>query len=250
MNKKDQPAFHLENVTINYDTVTVIDDISLAIEVGETFGLIGLNGVGKTTLLKTMLGLKFETKGSITVEGVKSKEAEKQNNLAYLPERFEPPHFLRGHEFLKFSLNMYGQPYNKADGIKEAEDLALDPSALERSIGTYSKGMRQKLGLLATLMTPCRNIILDEPMSGLDPKARLRVKSAITKAKTQERTIFLSSHILADMQEICDRVGVLHDKKIVFLGKPEELIKQTKSETLEKAFLEVIEGKNSVSKAA
>lgn len=250
MSKTDKAAFFIENVNVSYETTKVLEDITFSVGVGETFGLIGLNGTGKTTLLKTLLGLKFEDSGTIMIEGQGNKDPDTKKNLAYLPERFEPPYFLKGHEFLKFSLNFYGEPYEKQSGIDEAEHLALDPSALDRSIHTYSKGMRQKLGLLATILTPCHNIILDEPMSGLDPKARLRVKDAITKAKQKDRTIFLSSHILADMQEICDRVGVLHDKKVLFLGAPDELIKKTKAETLEKAFLEVIEGKKGVQKAA
>lgn len=250
MSKTDKTAFFIENVNVSYDTTPILKDISFSINVGETFGLIGLNGTGKTTLLKTLLGLKFEDSGTIMIEGQDNKNPEKKKNLAYLPERFEPPYFLKGHEFLKFSMNFYGQGYERQSGIEEAEHLALDPSALDRSIHTYSKGMRQKLGLLATILTPCHNIILDEPMSGLDPKARLRVKDAIAKAKEKDRTIFLSSHILADMQEICDRVGVLHDKTMLFLGTPEELIKKTKAETLEKAFLGVIEGEKNVQKAA
>ncbi|MCB1840396.1 MAG: AAA family ATPase, partial [Alphaproteobacteria bacterium] len=118
---------------------------------------------------------------------------------------------------------------------------ALDPKALKRKMHTYSKGMRQKLGILGTLLTGCSLLILDEPMSGLDPRARALVKRMITEMKHKDRTIFLSSHILADMDEICDRVAVLHDAKVLYVGTPQDMKDQTKAQNLEQAFLDYVE---------
>src|SRR5690606_6663321 len=123
-------------------------------------------------------------------------------------------------EFLKFSLSLYQQPFDQDAIIRAADRLALGEEALRRRVQTYSKGMRQKLGLLGTILTNCPLLILDEPMSGLDPRARALVKEMIGEARAQGRTIFLSSHILADMDEICDRVAVLHDSEIRFTGTP------------------------------
>ncbi|MFK7839970.1 MAG: ABC transporter ATP-binding protein [Bdellovibrionales bacterium] len=236
------PTLEIKNVSVSYDTVNnVISDISLNTDAGEFFGLIGLNGAGKTTLIKAILGLRSQSEGEISIFGQECTHATSKQNLAFLPERFEPPWFLTGLEFLHFSLKLYGEKGSDELFYEYAEKLALDKNALKRRVQTYSKGMRQKLGLLGTVLTNCKLLILDEPMSGLDPRARTLVKDMLMNLKSEGRTIFLSSHILADMDEICDKVAVLHDGKIQFTGKPAELKKQTKSENLERAFLHFIE---------
>jgi len=236
------PTLNIQNVCVSYDSVNdVISDISIQTQPGEFFGLIGLNGAGKTTLIKSILGLRTQRAGEISIFDKSCTDAQSKQNLAYLPERFDPPWFLTGIEFLRFSLKLYGQRVDDAKFYEYAEKLALDKKALTRRVQTYSKGMRQKLGLLGTVMTNCKLLILDEPMSGLDPRARTLVKDMLMDVKKEGRTIFLSSHILADMDEICDNVAVLHDGKIQFTGKPAALKKQTKSNNLERAFLHFIE---------
>ena len=118
----------------------------------------------------------------------------------------------------------------------------MDRAALKRKVNTYSKGMRQKLGLMGTLLTDCDVMILDEPMSGLDPMARSKVKDMIGQVKHKDKMIFLSSHILADMDEICDRVAVLFNGRIQYVGTPQNLKKKTSTKNLEHAFLDFIEG--------
>ncbi len=233
----------IQNVTMGYGGTLVVHDIDLSVKKGEFFGLIGLNGSGKTTLIKSILGLKTNESGHVRVFGAECNNKESKEHLAFLPERFEPPWFLTGMEFLRFSLRLYNQPFDEEEVIKSAEDLALDPAALKKRVQTYSKGMRQKLGLLGTILTKCELMIFDEPMSGLDPLARTRVKDALTACKAHHQTIFLSSHILADMDEICDRVAVLHEGRIQFVGSPAELRKETGKENLERAFLDFIEKK-------
>jgi ABC-2 type transport system ATP-binding protein len=119
--------------------------------------------------------------------------------------------------------------------------LGLDPEALNRRVQTYSKGMRQKLGLMATMMTGCGLFILDEPMSGLDPRARAAVKDMLLETKKQGKTIFLSSHILADMDEICDRVAVLHQGRLLYTGTTSGLKDSGATDSLERAFLKCID---------
>ena len=228
---------------MGYGAAPVIVDINLDVRAGEFFGLIGLNGEGKTTLIKAILGLRRPEKGGVRLFGHDCEHLESKKNLAYLPERFEPPWFLSGMEFLRFSLSLYNRPFDEEQIIDAAEKLALDPAALKRRVQTYSKGMRQKLGLLGTILTGCGLLVLDEPMSGLDPKARALVKDMLATCKNNNQAVFLCSHILADMDEICDRVAVLHAGAVRFVGPPAELRKQAGVENLERAFLQFIEKK-------
>ena len=239
----DTDVLNIGAVRVAYGEKQVLDEVEFAVNAGETFGLIGLNGVGKTTLIKSVLGLRNVDSGSIAIKGYQPNDVKARVGFAYLPERFDPPPFLTGMEFIKFSLSLYKTPFNEEAAYKAAELLALDPQALKNRMHTYSKGMRQKVGLLATYLTGCELLILDEPMSGLDPKARALVKRMLVEARNEGRTVFLSSHILSDMNEICDRVAVLHATKIQYIGTPEGLRKQGKDENLEKAFLNLIDSK-------
>lgn len=234
-------SLSLEDVSVAYAGKIAIESINLSVNSGEIFGLMGLNGAGKTTMIKSILGLRDQDSGEIKINGKPKGDKEAKSQMSYLPEKFEPPWFLNGMEFLKFSLSLYGRTFSEDEMYAAAEKLALDKDALKRRVQTYSKGMRQKLGLMGTLFTDSPVIILDEPMSGLDPLARSGVKDMICNTKRADRTIFLSSHVLADMDEICDRVALLHEGAICFVGTPAELKKQTNKEYLEHAFLEFIE---------
>lgn len=231
----------IENVDIFYKKFQALDGVSFTVEPGETFGLIGLNGAGKTTLIKSILDLRDVDSGQIALDGSTEHTQQVREKLAYLPERFNPPSFLKGIEFLRFSLRLYNTSLSDDEFIKAAEQVALDPDFLFKSVNTYSKGMRQKLGLLGTILTGCKLLILDEPMSGLDPRARAFVKDMLQTVKGEGRTVFLSSHILSDMAEICDRVAVLHNKSIIFLGTPEDMMGKAGHKDLERAFLKLIE---------
>ena len=236
-----EPALTLQNADVHYGPFQVLKGISLSIGRGDTFGLIGLNGAGKTTMIKAILGLRDVSAGTILMNGRPTMEQSVKNDIAYLPERFNPPSFLKGIEFLRFSLKLYNKAMSDREFKDHAQRLALDPDVLYKSVNTYSKGMRQKLGLLATLMTGCPLMILDEPMSGLDPRARTYVKDMLREAKEQGRTVFLSSHILADMAEICDHIAILHEAAIQYDGTPSALLKKTGQQDLEHAFLALIE---------
>jgi ABC-2 type transport system ATP-binding protein len=241
MSAAAEKALSIEGVHVLYDKFKAVDDINLDVKKGEFFGLIGLNGAGKTTLIKTILDLRKQDLGTVKIFGADVHHKSVKDRLAFLPERFEPSWFLSGMEFLKFSASLYNYPLSEEECIAAANRIALDPDALNRRVHTYSKGMRQKLGLLGTILTGCDFLILDEPMSGLDPIARAHVKELMLETKQHGATIFLSSHILADMDEICDRVAILYDKKILYVGTPADFKKQTKCETLERAFLQFIE---------
>lgn len=236
-------ALSIDQVSVSYGKKLVLDNLSMNVGAGEMFGLMGLNGVGKTTMIKSILGLRDPDQGNIRIFGNDRLSMASKQKLAYLPERFDPPWFLSGMEFIKFSLALYKTPFSEAAAKEGAEKLALDPSVLKNRVQTFSKGMRQKLGLLATVMTGCPLLILDEPMSGLDPRARALVKDMLQQVKAEGRTVFLSSHILADMQELCGRVIVLHGTKFQYEGTPQGLLQVGQSENIERAFLNVIDGK-------
>lgn len=239
-------AIHIDGIAADYGHGRVIENISFDVKAGETFGLIGLNGAGKTTLIKILLGLMDSAAGNVEIFGKKILDPQAKSRIAYLPEKFEPPPFLSGLEFVKFSLQLYGRPYDKDAVLAAADRVALVRHAMARRVNTYSKGMRQKTGLIGTWMTECPLLILDEPMSGLDPRARVLVKEEIMRCRDRGMTVFLSSHILSDMDELCDRVAVLHDGAIQFVGTPAALREKTEQAYLERAFLKLIEGSKRV----
>ena len=242
---------NIQDLCVSYQKKDVLDHINLSIKSNEIYGLIGLNGVGKTTLIKTVLSLRQPNGGSIRYLPDNENEvsyASFRSKIAYLPERFEPPIFLLGNEFIRFSTSLYKQKISEDDIRRAAESLELDYAVLDKRVNTYSKGMRQKLGLIATILTGCDMLILDEPMSGLDPQARVCVKERIKALRNEGRTVFLSSHILSDLSELCDRVSVLHQQKIQFTGTPQELCNRFHTDSLEQAFLQIIK-KNEENKA-
>jgi ABC-2 type transport system ATP-binding protein len=236
-----ETVLSLKNVDASYGDVPTIFDVSFDLTKGHIFGLMGLNGAGKTTLIKLILGLKNQSKGEINLFSGKASLAKSRNDVAYLPERFTPPWFLSGYEFIKFSAELYHKEIDESFIFSSSEKLSLSPDVLKKRVHTYSKGMKQKLGILATLLSDCPLLILDEPMSGLDPQARVFVKSAIKEVQNSGRSVFLSSHILADMDEVCDHVGVIHKGRMIYTGAPLELKKQNKTENMERAFLRIIE---------
>ncbi len=243
------PFLNISGVYAGYNGIDVIQDISLDVRAGETYGLIGLNGAGKTTLIKTILGLKDQSKGTITIDGHPSAGAEAKQRLAYLPERFDPAWFLNSYEFIAFTLSLYGRKLDKAQADVMAEQVGLKKEFLSKRAQTYSKGMRQKLGLISTFLTGSPLLILDEPMSGLDPLARAQVKGLLSAARDAGRTTFLSSHILSDMEELCDRVAIMHAGKIIFTGKPADVLSQSGEGQLERAFLSLIGAGGSIKAA-
>jgi ABC-2 type transport system ATP-binding protein len=235
----------IHHLSKKFGAMQVLHDVSLTLEEGEIFGLIGLNGIGKTTLIKTVIGLIRADAGEISIFGESWLNIAAKRYLTYLPEKFQPSKLLTGAECIKLALSYYGKPFNLARAEQEAEMLGLRPDALKEKVATYSKGMGQKIGLIATLLADTPLIILDEPMSGLDPKARILLKSRLRDAKQAGRTIFFSSHILADIEEICDRIAILHDGAFQYTGSTADFCDRYRDMTLERAFLEVIGYDNS-----
>lgn len=233
-------AIDIQNLSTSYGKFKALHEISFKVPENSCFGLIGLNGAGKTTLIKVLLGLRKATAGQATILGHTIGSADVKEKISYLPEKFEPPTFLSGFEFIDFSQKLYGRTANKEAILQMATDLQLQHEALPRRVTSYSKGMRQKLGLMATLLADCPLVILDEPMSGLDPQARILVKDAIVNFQKRGNTVVMCSHILADLEEMCPEIAVLHQGHLAFNGSPQTLIAQTAQSNLERAFLSCI----------
>lgn len=224
----------------SFGSKKVLDGINLEVKTNEIFGFIGLNGVGKTTSIKIILDLLKSDSGNVELFGKSAILPESRENLAYLPEKFQPSAQINGVEFLKFVTGLHKVTFDLVEAKRIAKILDLEEAALYSKIGNYSKGMTQKLGLVGTFLSKANLIILDEPMSGLDPIARMNLKELLIKYKEQGHCIFFSSHILSDIDEICDRIAILDKTKLIFVGKPEEFKKIQNEKNLEKAFVKAI----------
>ena len=240
----------IDAISKSYGEHRVLDSISFDLKQGEIFGLIGLNGAGKTTLIKTLLDLTTADAGTARIFDEVSTSVKARSKLSYLPEKFSPSRYLRGVEHLELALSYYGKKLDLEAARTLAAELDLDPDVLTRKVGGYSKGMGQKLGLMGAFMVDQPFMILDEPMSGLDPRARIKLKEVMLRAKNQGKTLFFSSHILSDIDEICDRIGIIHDSKLVYLGTASEFKPTFKEQTLERAFLRAIGEQVSLKSAA
>jgi ABC-2 type transport system ATP-binding protein len=225
----------------SYGKHKVLEEVDFVLNADEIFGLIGLNGAGKTTLIKIMLDLISCENGGIEIAGISAKNINARKNLSYLPEKFQPSRYLKGMEYLELALSYYGKSLDREAAKKKAFDLDLDPDVLNRRVGSYSKGMGQKLGLVGAFLVDASFLILDEPMSGLDPSARIKLKNELLANKRAGKTIFFSSHILSDIDEICDRIGVIHNGNLCFIGTPNDFKGKMSETSLEQAFLRVIE---------
>lgn len=233
-------AIRLEGVCKTYAGRPVLRDVSLEVAAGVTCGLVGANGAGKTTLIKCLLDFCTLDAGRITLMGTPHHAVEARRAIAHLPENFLPPHFLTGREFLRYLQSLRGQPYSGADTAAACAALDLDPEALDRPARTYSKGMTRKLGLVACLVSGARLFVLDEPMSGLDPKARALLKQALARLAQKGHTVFMSTHALADVEELCDAMAILHEGTLRFMGTPAACRARFGTTTLEAAYLAAI----------
>jgi ABC-2 type transport system ATP-binding protein len=234
-------AIEIEGLCTAGESRPGVVDLSLTIRAGEIFGLLGLGGAGKTSLLKAVLLLLEPAAGTVRVFGEAHHRPGARARLAYLPERFQAPGHLSGHEFIGLTLAFHGCRMRRARVTAMAEQLEFDPGALTRPIRSYPKGMAQRLGLLALLATDRPLLVLDEPMSGLAPKARLLVKRHLTAYRARGHAILLASPMPADHDGLCDRIAILHRGRLIDVGAPADLLARHQAPTLQSAFLAAIE---------
>jgi ABC-2 type transport system ATP-binding protein len=230
----------LQQVCKNFNKNKILDNISFEVRQGEFFALVGINGAGKTTLINCLLDFREITAGHIWLFGVPNTQAIARKHLAFLPEQFVPPYHLTGQDFLSFMAKLYGYPHDLEEVLKTCDTLDLSPVALKKSVRLYSKGMAQKLGLASCFLSQKSLLILDEPMNGLDPKARAHVKKYLLDLKTRNTSLFFTTHILSDVESLCDRMAILHEGRFKFVGTPAECCAQFSTHDLEEAFLRCI----------
>lgn len=207
--------------------VESLKNCSLTVYQGETFGLLGPNGAGKTTLLKTLLGIVRPTSGRAWLLGSAIGNTKVKQRIGYLPENAYFYDYLTGWEFLQFVAGLFEIPTTlQQQRIPLLLDLVgLSKSAAKKKqLRQYSKGMLQRIGLAQALINDPEVVFLDEPMSGLDPMGRYQIREIILSLKSQGKTIFFNSHILSDVEKICDRIAILAEGELICTGSLDQLL--------------------------
>ena len=236
-----EQVISFKGVYKNYGRQQVLCGVDLTVYHGQFLGLVGVNGAGKTTLIKCLLDFTSADSGSISVRDQDSAKTEARNKLAYLPEKFTPPYYLTGRDFLEYMTRLHQVDYDQAQIESLLGILDLDPSALTKPVRQLSKGMSQKLGLAACLLSDKELLIMDEPMSGLDPRSRAYLKRHLLSLKATNKTLFFSTHMLNDVEALCDQVAILHQGRIRYSGSPAECCQQFGTGDFEQAYLKCIE---------
>ncbi len=222
------------------ETVKVVDNLSLTVKKGQVFGLIGPNGAGKTTTVKLVAGLLFPDKGRITIGGDPAGSLAAKRRIGFMNENPQFYYHLKAREVLEFMAELFG--INEHFAAKKIKTLLKEVGlrdAQELAVRQFSKGMHTRLAFAVAQINQPQLLILDEPLDGLDPLGRQDFKQMILKLKTAGTTIFFSSHILSDVEEICDEVAILHQGKIITQGAPKALIRSSK-QSLEEMFVRSI----------
>ncbi|MGB3542715.1 ATP-binding cassette domain-containing protein [Rubrivirga sp.] len=213
--------------------VEALKPLTLEVAAGETFGLLGPNGAGKTTLVKLLLGLAHPTAGSATLFGAPIEDADARRPVGFLPEGHRFPPFLTGRDALDLFARMSGLEGAGRDArARELLALVRLEAAADRRVGTYSKGMLQRLGIAQALMHRPRLVFLDEPTDGVDPVGRREIRILIEQLRDDGVTLFLNSHLLSEVERVCTRVAILKDGRMVRDGTVDDLTRQGRAWTV------------------
>ena len=236
-------AIEIQNLTKDYEVgfwrkrkVRALDSLSLSVESGQVFGFLGANGAGKTTTLKLLMGLIYPTGGEARILGRDIGDTSMHARIGYLPENPYFYDYLTAREFLNYCAQLFGQD-RSARSRRTEEVLALvnlEKKSWDRQLRKFSKGMLQRVGLAQALVNDPLIVFLDEPMSGLDPVGRREVRDLIASLRTQGKTVFMCSHILSDIEVLCDNVAILKGGHLAHAGSLDEL------RARESALIEVI----------
>jgi ABC-2 type transport system ATP-binding protein len=225
-------VIEIENLTKDYEVgflrkrrVRALDSLTLSVEAGEIFGFLGANGAGKTTTLKLLMRLMYPSAGRASILGRDISDTGMHARIGYLPEHPYFYDYLTAREFLEYCAELFG--YTSAERRRRAAHLLsrvhLEEKSWDKQLRKFSKGMLQRVGLAQALVNDPEVVFLDEPMSGLDPIGRRQVRDLIASLRTQGTTVFFCSHILSDIEVLCDRAAVLKRGRLAHLGRLEEL---------------------------
>ena len=235
----------IENVTKSYvKGKKSVDNLNLEIKDGEIFGFLGPNGAGKTTTINMITGILEIDEGNIFIDGesIMENPIEAKKKMGLVPDNPDIFLKLKGIEYLNFIADVY--EVNTEDRVKKIKELAQKfeiIDVLNNKIESYSHGMRQKLIIIGVLLHDPKNWILDEPMTGLDPKSSFELKKMMREHANKNNTVFFSTHILEVAEKICDRIGIIDKGKLLFVGTYEEMKKELKeNKSLEELFMEII----------
>lgn len=236
----------IKNISKEYKkNKKVINDVNLEIKDGEIFGFLGPNGAGKTTTIKMITGILEIDKGDILIDGksIKKEPIEAKKQIGLVPDNPDVFLKLKGIEYLNFMADIYEvSTQDRVKRIKELSEKFEINNVLNNKIESYSHGMRQKLIIIGVLLHNPKNWILDEPMTGLDPKSSFELKNMMREHANQKNTVFFSTHILDVAERLCDRIGIIDKGKLLFVGTYEDLKKELKeNKSLEELFMEIVE---------
>lgn len=237
----------IKNVSLSYvKNQKVIDDIKFEVEDGTVFGFIGPNGAGKTTTIEMITGVLNIDEGDILIDGksITKNPLEAKKQFGFVPDTPDVFEKLTGIEYLNFIGDIYDVPSEvRFEKVKELAEVFGISKHLKDRIQSYSHGMRQKLLIISVLLHNPKNWILDEPMTGLDPKASYTLKQLMKEHAKKGNTVFFSTHVLEVAEKLCDKIAVIDKGKIIFVGTCEEIKEKSKTNSsLEESFLKIIEG--------
>lgn len=235
-------VLQLKDFTKSYDgQKPAVDHVSLEVEEGEVFGFIGHNGAGKSTTIKSIVGILSSHNGEIYIDGKTLWEAKKecQKKMAYIPDNPDLYEYMTGISYINFIADIYEVPTDvRTERIEKIADAFEIKEALGDLISSYSHGMKQKVALISAFVHQPRLLVLDEPFVGLDPKASAVLKQEMRALCAQGSAIFFSTHVLEVAEKLCDKVAMIDHGHIVVSGSVEEL---TREASLEEVFLEQLE---------
>ena len=221
----DSYAIETRDLTKIYGDRTAVDDLTVRVTRGEVFGFLGPNGAGKTTAVKMLLGLVYPTSGDAAILGRPLGSLEARRRIGYLPELFRYQEWLSAREILGWHAALLRLPRaSRSQEIDRVLDLVNLSARADERIASFSKGMQQRLGLAVALLGYPELIVLDEPTSALDPVGRADVRRLLTDLKTQGTTVFLNSHLLTEVESVCDSVAVILDGRIQAMGALGDLL--------------------------
>ena len=245
------PAITIEGLTKDFAVgmrglkLRAVDNLHLEVGENQIFGLLGPNGSGKSTTIKIILGLLRASEGECRIYGQPSHRVAARRSVGFLPEAPYFYRYLSGRELVSFYARVCGvSRKRRADQVKEVIELVGMTEAADRRVGTYSKGMLQRIGLAQALVHDPQLVILDEPTAGVDPLGSAAIAAIIRELKRRGKTVLLCSHLLAQVEGLCDRVAILHRGKLVREGRVDELVEDSAAESL------VVEGLDAAGRAA